>query len=89
MRACRRHNRSAEEPIFQKTKIVGTAAQKTTSPTRLAGVGKAAIILRSKPQHVPGFGSVWEIIKLDEVKSAFSKQDVAIIKLTPELQGLI
>ena len=81
--------RSAEEPIFQKTKIVGTVAQKTTSPTRLAGVGKAAIILRSKSQHVPGFGSVWEIVKLDEVKSAFSKPDVAIIKLTPELQGLI
>jgi len=77
-----------QEPIFQKTKIVGTA-YKTLPNVRWGGAGRAAIILRSKQQAVPGFGSVWEIIKLDEVKRAFSREELTVIRSTPDLQGLL
>jgi len=80
--------RSEQEPILHKTRKVGTV-YKGLENVRWAGTGKATILLRSTPKNVPGFSSVWEIFKLDEVKRIFSKQELNVIQTTPELQGLI
>jgi hypothetical protein len=73
---------------MQKTKIVGTAYG-TLQNVRFGGVGKTAILLRSAAKPVPGFGSVWEIIKLDEAKKIFSKADLQVIQSTPDLKGFV
>lgn len=81
--------KSDQEPIFQKTLRVGTLTE-SVAGVRYAGIGRAAIILRVIPGKVlPGFGSVWEILKLDEVKKVFSGQDLKRVQATPALKGLI
>ena len=56
---------------------------------RYAGVGKATIVLRLIPNRiVPGFGSVWEILKFDEAKAFFKGAELTRFKATPAFQGL-
>jgi hypothetical protein len=80
---------SKEEPIFQKTTRVGTLAQSVPG-VEYAGLGKATILLRKIPNKtLPGFGDVFEIIKLNEVTTVFSGEDLRRIRATPALRGLI
>lgn len=80
---------SATGPIFHKTRQVGTLTE-TVPGLRFAGVGKSTIVLRLIPgRAVPGFGSVWEILTLDETKRLLNGTDLKRFKATPALQGLV
>jgi hypothetical protein len=78
---------SAGGPIEHKTYRVGTLADSVPG-VRYAGQGRAAIIIRVIPgKALPGFGSVWEILKPSEVKLVFKGNDLKLIKATPGLAG--
>jgi hypothetical protein len=82
--------KTKEEPVAHRTKAVTLPDAVLSVPTSYSGNGRTMIILRKVVNKtVPGFGEVWEMLKLDEVKRAFSSADLKLLSRFPALKGLI
>lgn len=77
---------SAEGPVMWKTSVV--KGEKLGSPSvpslRRAGTGMTLTFLHQLAGRVvPGFGTVWEVLRPQELKGALSKPDYAIAITDP------
>ena len=76
-----------EGPVHAYTKNVGLPPQNTIGTLKKAGSGTSLMLFQLQPgRSVPGFGSVWKIVKLKDLKTLLSKGEYDKAKLDPDLK---
>ncbi len=78
-----------EGPVQSYTTKVGGVPATALGGLRKAGVGPSLLVFKLEPptRFVPGFGSVWKLLKKAEFKAALSQQDYAVAKTDPVLKA--
>ncbi|TDU28662.1 hypothetical protein DFR24_3037 [Panacagrimonas perspica] len=77
-----------EGPVQAYTEKVGPTSANSIASLRKAGTGPALMVFKLEPgRSVPGFGSVWKLIRKNELKAAVTQLDLVKAKADPDLKA--
>jgi hypothetical protein len=77
-----------EGPVHAYTKNVGVPPTSTLGNLKKAGSGTSLMLfLLDRGRSVPGFGSVWKIVKPRDLKTLLPNDEYAKAKLDPDLKA--